>query len=429
MIESRGGRRVVVTGLGVVAPCGVGVEDFWRGLSQPAAPAVVRRVPDFDPTAFGLSRVEARRLDRFAQFTIGAAGGALADAGLVPEPAAAGTLAAVDSERAAVLIGSGIGGAMSWETQAGIRAESGDRHVSPLTVPMVMPNAAAAAVSMRWDLRGACETVSTACATGTHAIAGAARWVAAGRADLALAGGSEAALTSTNVAGYTNMRALSVTGVSRPFDVERDGFCVGEGAAVLVLEEAAHAARRGARVYAELAGAGSTADAHHLTAPGPGGRGALACMRAALSDARVSAAEVTHINAHGTSTQLNDATEAQAIRQLFRAPGPAVSAIKGVTGHAQGGAGAIEAVSLALSYAHRTLPPTMGTVKVDPEFQIDVVLSPRQWQPAAAISNSFGFGGHNGSLVFLPPPADQGGDLRVDHGGDLRADQGEMPAA
>jgi 3-oxoacyl-[acyl-carrier-protein] synthase II len=402
VIESRGGRRVVITGVGVVAPGGTGAEQFWRGLCQPVEPAVVRRVPDFDPSQWGLSRVEARRLDRFAQFSICATAQALVDAGLLPEPAATGTLAGVDSDRAGVLIGSGIGGALSWEAQAATRAERGERAVSPLTVPMVMPNAGAAAVSMRWDLRGPCETVSTACATGTHAIAGAARWVAAGRADLALAGGAEAALTATNVAGYTNMRALSSSGVSRPFDVERDGFCVAEGGAVLVLEEAAHAAARGVRVYAEIAGAGSTADAHHLTAPVPGGRGALACMRAALSDARVSAADVTHINAHGTSTQLNDATEAQAIRELFRAPGPAVSAIKGVTGHAQGGAGAIEAASLALTYAHRTLPPTMGTVKVDPEFKLDVVLEPRPWQPAAAISNSFGFGGHNGSLVFVP---------------------------
>lgn len=402
MIESRGGRRVVITGVGVVAPCGVGREAFWRGLGEAVEPAVVRRVTAFDPAEWGLSRVEGRRLDRFAQFAISAAAQALVDAGALPEVAATGTLPGVDSDRAGVLIGSGIGGATSWETQAGVRAERGDRAVSPLTVPMVMPNAAAAAVSMRWDLRGPCETVSTACATGTHAIGGAARWIAAGRADIALAGGAEAALTPTNVAGYTNMRALSASGICRPFDVERDGFCVGEGAAVLVLEEAAHAARRGARVYAEIAGFGSTADAHHLTAPVPGGRGALACMRAALADAQVSPADVTHINAHGTSTALNDATEAQAIRQLFRAPGPAVSAIKGVTGHSQGGAGAIEAVSLALAYAHRTLPPTTGTVKVDPEFMLDVVLEPRPWQPAAAISNSFGFGGHNGSLVFVP---------------------------
>jgi 3-oxoacyl-[acyl-carrier-protein] synthase II len=402
VIESRDGRRVLVTGLGVVAPCGTGLTQFWNGLCRPVEPAVVRRVPSFEPEAWGLARVEARRLDRFARFGLAAAAQALVDAGLLPGPTAAGPLAGVDPDRAGVLIGSGIGGAPSWEAQAGVRADRGDRAVSPLTVPLVMPNAAAAAASMRWDLRGPCETVSTACATGTHAIAGAARWIAAGRTDLALAGGAEAALTPTNLAGYANMRALSPTGISRPFDVARDGFCVGEGAAVLVLEEAGHAAARGVQGYAELVGTGSTADAHHLTAPEPTGRGALSCMRAALADAGVSAAEVTHVNAHGTATPLNDATEAQAIRQLFRTPGPAVTSIKGVTGHAQGAAGAIEAVSLMLSYAHRTLPPTVGTTTPDPEFLLDLVLAPRPWEPAASISNSFGFGGHNGSLVFVP---------------------------
>jgi 3-oxoacyl-[acyl-carrier-protein] synthase II len=402
VIESRAGRRVVVTGVGVVTPVGTGAEQFWAGLARPVEPAVVRRVPDFDPARWGLSRVDARRMDRFAQFGVAAAAQALVDAGLLAGIGATGPLPDVNSDRSAVLIGSGIGGAPFWEAQAEVRSERGDRAVSPLTVPMVMPNAAAATVSMRWHLCGPCETVSTACATGTHAIGGAARWIAAGRADLALAGGSEASLTPTNVAGYTNMRALSASGISRPFDVDRDGFCVGEGAAVLVLEEAAHAAARGVRAYAELAGVGSTADAHHLTAPEPSARGALACMRAALHDAGVSAADVTHVNAHGTSTPLNDATEALAIRELFRAPGPAVSAVKGVTGHAQGAAGAIEAVSLVLAYAHRTLPPTMGTTKIDPEFKLDVVLEPRPWEPAASISNSFGFGGHNGSLVFVP---------------------------
>jgi 3-oxoacyl-[acyl-carrier-protein] synthase II len=402
VIESRDGRRVVVTGLGVVAPCGTGPVEFWAGLARLAAPGVVRRVPDFDPARWGLSKVEQRRMDRFARFAVAAAAQALVDADLLVETTATGPLAGLHPDRAAVLIGSGIGGALSWEAQAGVRAERGDRAVSPLTVPMVMPNAAAAAVSMRWDLRGPCETISTACATGTHAVSGAARWVAAGRADLALAGGAEAAQTPTNLAGYTNMRALSPSGVSRPFDLDRDGFCIGEGAAVLVLEEAGHAARRGARAYAELAGVGSTADAHHLTAPDPAARGALACMRAALTDAGIAPSDVTHVNAHGTSTPLNDATEALAIRELFRTPGPAVTAVKGVTGHAQGAAGAIEAVALMLSYAHRTLPPTMGTARIDPELKLDLVLEARPWRPAGAISNSFGFGGHNGTLAFVP---------------------------
>jgi 3-oxoacyl-[acyl-carrier-protein] synthase II len=192
--------------------------------------------------------------------------------------------------------------------------------------------------------------------------------------------------------------------VSRPFDVNRDGFCAAEGAGLVVLEEAEHAAARGARVYAELAGFGTNADAFHLTAPSPGGRGALACMRLALADAAAAPVDVTHVNAHGTSTSLNDLAEAEVIHELFGSPGPAVSGIKGVTGHAQGAAGAIEVVSVALTYAHRTLPPTMGTVSVDPACDIDVVLDPRPWQPAVALSNSFGFGGHNATLVFRPAP-------------------------
>jgi 3-oxoacyl-[acyl-carrier-protein] synthase II len=392
-----------VTGVGVVAPCGTGAAEFWAGLARPVEPSVIRVVPDFDPLAWGMSKVEARRLDRFAQFAIAAGAQALADAGLVANATLAGALSDVDPDRIGVLIGTGIGGALSWERQALLRHEKGDRAVSPLTIPMVMPNAASAAVSMRWDLRGPCETVVSACATGTHAIANAARWIASGRTDLAIAGGAEASLTATNIAGYTNMRAMSGSGISRPFDVARDGFCAAEGAAVVLLEEASRAAARGVRGYAEIVGTASTADAYHLTAPAPEGRGALACMRLALADAGLTPSDITHINAHGTSTQLNDETEARAIRELFGSPGPAVTSIKGITGHAQGAAGAIEAVSVALTYARQTLPPTMGTTEVDPACEIDVVLAARPWQPAGAISNSFGFGGHNGTLVFVPP--------------------------
>lgn len=401
MIESARGRRVVITGVGVVAPCGVGASAFWDGLNRLPEPSVLRRVTEFDPERLGLSRVEARRLDRFAQFALVAGHEALADAELLPD--ANGTITGVDPERAGVLVGSGIGGAISWEHQAMVRAEKGDRAVSPLTVPMVMPNAASAAISMRWSMFGPCETVATSCATGTHAIANAARWVAAGRCDVAVAGGAEACLTGTNVAGFTNMRALSSSGVSRPFDAERDGFCASEGAGILVLEEVGHAQRRGARIYAEIAGSASSADGYHITAPAPGGRGALACMRNALRDAGLEPAAITHINAHGTSTPLNDATEAAVVAELFGPARPAVSAIKGVTGHSLGAAGGIEAVALALTYLHRTLPPTMGTAIVDPGCDIDVVLEPRPWLPAPAMSNSFGFGGLNGSVVFLPP--------------------------
>jgi 3-oxoacyl-[acyl-carrier-protein] synthase II len=399
VFESRDGRRVVVTGVGVVAPCGIGADAFWAGLARPPAPERIRRVPDFEPQDWGLTRVEARRLDRFAQFAIAASGQALADAGLLPEAASGEPIE--PGERVGVLIGSGIGGALSWEQQAIIRHEKGERSVSPLTVPMVMPNAGAAAASMRWHLYGPCETVATACATGTHAIANAARWIAAGRCDVALAGGAEACLTATNLAAFGNMGALSPTGFSRPFDVDRDGFCASEGAGVLLIEEAEHAAARGARVYAEVAGSASTADGHHLTAPAPGGRGALACMRCAIEDAGLSPVDITHVNAHGTSTPLNDATEAQVVAELLPHR-PPVTAVKGVTGHSLGGAGGIEAVALALSYARRELPPTMGTATIDLVCDIDVVLSPRPWEPGPALSNSFGFGGLNGTLVFRP---------------------------
>ena len=265
-----------------------------------------------------------------------------------------------------------------------------------------MPNAAAAAVSRRWSLTGPCETVSTACATGTQSVSGAARWIAAGRADVVVAGGTESCLTGVNLAGFGNMRALSPRGMSRPFDASRDGFCPAEGAGVLVLEEMSRARSRGARIYAEVVGTGSTADAYHLTAPAPDGRGAAAAMREALADARLRPDEVTHINAHGTGTLLNDAAEAEAITTVFGPGGPAVTSIKGVTGHSLGAAGAIEAVALALTYLHREIPPTRGTTTLAPDLRIDVVLEPRPWTPAPALSNSFAFGGHNASLLMAP---------------------------
>ncbi|GAB7051743.1 beta-ketoacyl-[acyl-carrier-protein] synthase family protein [Catenuloplanes indicus] len=395
MLESRDGRRVVVTGVGVVAPCGIGAADFWAGLAKPVPPSVTREVTGFDPATIGLSKVEIRRLDRFAQLALVAADEAIGDAGLAEESAR-------DGERTGVLIGCGIGGAWSWESQVRLMDEKGPARVSPLTVPMVMPNAAAGAVSMRWGLSGPCETISTACATGTQSIGNAARWIAAGRADTVVAGGTESCLTGVNLAGFGNMRALSPTGVSRPFDADRDGFCAAEGAGILVLEERSRAVARGARIYAEIAGVGSGADAYHITAPAPGGRGAARCMREALADGGVAPAEVTHINAHGTSTPLNDAGEADAIAAVFGDHRPAVTSIKGVTGHSLGGAGAIEAAALSLTFAHRSLPPTVGTTTVDPALDIDVVLSPRDWEPAPALTNSFGFGGHNATLLFTP---------------------------
>ena len=396
MIEARDGRRVVITGLGVLAPCGSGAEAFWAGLSRPTEPAVQRRIDDFDPSEWGIKHVEARRLDRFAQLAVAAATQALTDAGMsLAEPA-------YEPARCGVVLGTGIGGAYAWESQTQVLLEKGPGRVSPLVVPTVMPNAGAASVSMRFDWRGPVETVTTACASGTHAVANGARLVAAGRCDAVLVGGSESCQTGVMTNGFQNMKALSASGISRPFDVQRDGFCSAEAAAVLVLEEESAARARGATVYAEVAGSGSSADAHHITAPAPDGRGAIACMRAALADAGIDPAAVTHVNAHGTSTQLNDAAEAYALQQVFGSSRPAVTSIKGITGHALGAAGAIEAVALALSYHRRQLPPTMGVDTVDPAFDIDLVREPRDWEPGPAISNSFAFGGHNGSVVFLP---------------------------
>jgi 3-oxoacyl-[acyl-carrier-protein] synthase II len=393
MRESKDGRRVVVTGVGVVSVCGIGAKQYWAGLHEVPADERVRTVTDWDPGLW-LEPKEVRRLDPFTQFAIAAASEALDEAG---------DLSAYDDSRRAVVVGTGIGGAHAYENQILIRAEKGDRRVSPFTVPMVMPNAAAAAVSMRWGWRGACETVTTACAAGTHSVAAAARLVASGRSDVALGGGAEACLTPTNLAAFTNMTALSKSGVSQPFGPGRDGFCIGEGAAVLVLEELESARTRGANVYAEIAGCGSNADAHHITAPSPGGAGAAACIRLALEDAEMSPEQVVHVNAHGTSTPLNDAAEAQALAAVFGDRQPALTSVKGVTGHSLGAAGALEAAAVALTYRNRSLPPTLGPDEADPELgPIDLVLKPRDFEPGPVLSSSFGFGGHNGCLAFRP---------------------------
>ncbi|MFB8765383.1 beta-ketoacyl-[acyl-carrier-protein] synthase family protein [Nocardiopsis alba] len=396
-----GRRRVLITGLGVVASCGVGLQEFWAGLLRPHGPERVREVEGDVPGAPDQSPAELKRYARFTRFALAAAGEALADAALLPGAAPGGPVPGIDASRAGVYIGNGSGGTAERAAQDIAFHERGRRGVSPLTVPKAMPNAASAAVSIRWGLRGPCETVSTACASGTHSLAGAALAIASGRIDIAVAGGAEASLTGASIAAYDNMRALSMSGVSRPFDRDRDGFVLSEGAGVLVLESAEHAAARGARAYAELAGAASNSDAHHMTAPRPGGTGAQDCMRLALEDAGLVPEDVVHINAHGTSTRFNDAAEAHAVSALFGGR-PAVTSIKGVTGHSLGAAGAIEAVASALSYAHRTLPPTNGTGNVDPDLDIDVVLEPRPWEPGPSLSNSFGFGGHNGSVVLLP---------------------------
>ena len=386
-------RRVAVTGMGVVASCGIGTDAFWKGLCGDA-PEGDRRVHDFDPSPHFDNPKEVRRSDRCTQFAIAAADMALEQAG---------TLTA-DSFRRGVFIGTGIGGIATLEEQILVRHEKGSRRVSPFMVPMMMPNAAPAAVSMRHGFQGPAENTCTACAAGTHALANAARLIAYGRCDVVLAGGSEAPFVETAIAGFTNMTAFSSVGISRPFDAERDGFVMGEGAGVMVLEEWDMALERGATILAEILGGASTADAHHITAPSPGGIGAITCMRLALEEAGVEPDQVRHINAHGTSTPLNDMAEAFAMAEVFGPDGPLVTSTKGITGHALGAAGAIEAVAVVLAMNSKLIPPTAGYATADPEMPpINLVTgSPAPWEPGISMSNSFGFGGHNGSLVIAP---------------------------
>lgn len=388
-------RRVAVTGVGVVAPCGIGTEAFWQGLLA-APPEGLRRVEDFDPAPYFDNPKEARRTDRFAQLAFAAAAMALEEAGDLK----------VDPVRAGVIIGTGVGGIATLEEQIVVNHEKGPDRVSPFLVPMMMGNAASAGVSMRYGFQGPCETTVTACAAGTHSIGNAARLVRDGRCDVMLAGGSEAGLTPTALAGFRNMTALSTSGHSRPFDRRRDGFVMAEAAAVLVLEEWEHATARGATIIGEIMGSANTADAHHITAPSPGGMGAVTCMELALADAGIGAADIVHVNAHGTSTPKNDQAEAEALAKVFGTPGPIVTSTKGVTGHALGGAGAIEAVAVLLAMRHRLVPPTAGYEEPDPEMPpIWIATEPTPWEPGPSLSNSFGFGGHNGTLVIGPGSA------------------------
>jgi 3-oxoacyl-[acyl-carrier-protein] synthase II len=389
-----GRRRVAVTGIGVVSPVGIGADAFWRGLLSPQ-PQGERRVHDFDPAPYFSNPKEARRADRFTQFALAAAEEAVAQAGDLQ----------ADPTRIGVWVGTGVGGIGTLEEQIVIRHEKGSNRVSPFLVPMMMANAAGASVSMRHGFQGPCENTVTACAAGTQSIGNGARLIESGRCDVVIAGGSEASMTPTAIAGFANMTALSNTGISRPFDRDRDGFVIAEAAGILVLEEWDMAVARGATILAEILGSASTADAHHITAPSPGGAGAVHCMQLALTDAGLAPGDIVHINAHGTSTPLNDATEAEALAKVFAAPGPLVTSTKGVTGHALGAAGAIEAVAVVLAMQHALIPPTDGFVNVDPGITpLNLVVGePRPWSPGPTLSNSFGFGGHNGTIVIGPP--------------------------
>ncbi len=405
--------RVVVTGMGVVSPVGTGLEAFWSALvagrsgigpitrfdASEFATRIAGEVRDFDPTRY-LDKKEARRMDRFTQFAVAAAGMALEDAGL-------GT-GGLDRDRVAVILGCGIGGIETLEDQARVLVNRGPGRISPFFVPMMIPNMAAGQIAITFGFRGPNVTTVTACASGANAIGDAFKMIQRGQVDVAVTGGTEAPITPLSVAGFCAMKALSTRNgeperACRPFDAGRDGFVMSEGAAVLVLEGLSHARRRGARIYAEVLGYGSSCDAYHITAPDPEGAGAALAMAAALADAGLGPQDIDYINAHGTSTPLNDRLESLAIKQVFgsRAYRIPVSSTKSMIGHLLGAAGAIEAVATILTMVRGVIPPTINYEEPDPECDLDYV--PNVARPARvdrALSNSLGFGGHNVTLVF-----------------------------
>jgi 3-oxoacyl-[acyl-carrier-protein] synthase II len=392
----------VVTGIGAVTPLGIGattLHDRWAG-GEVGIFDGAGSCRDYDAKEF-LSVKEARRLDRFAQFAVIASGEAIEQAGWDGEPP-------YDPLRVGCVLATGIGGIDTVETQHSVMLDRGARMVSPLGIPQYMPNAAAAAVTMKHKLRGQSYGVVSACASGGHAIGSALRMIQYGDADAVVCGGAEATLTEFGFACFNSMQALSETGISRPFDLRRDGFVMGEGAGVLVLEDADAAAARGASVLAEIAGYGSTTDAHHLTAPEPTGGPASRAIELALRDAGVGAAEVDYINAHGTSTQLNDAAETAALKLALgqharRIP---ISSTKSSIGHLLGAAGAVEAVATIRTLITGVIAPTLGLEVPDPELDLDYVpgearpLITGNGHPPLALSNSFAFGGHNVALAI-----------------------------
>jgi 3-oxoacyl-[acyl-carrier-protein] synthase II len=409
--DARGRIRVAVTGLGVKTPAGTDLDTFWsRLLSGRSTAGTIERydpspmpvrigceVRDFDPTAY-VGPKEARRMDRVTQLGVAAAADALTDAG---DPGA-------DPARCAVILGTGIGGLITLEEQIALYGEKGAARVSPFLVPMMMTNATAGTVAMQLGWTGPNLCISTACAASAHAIGEAARLIRDESSDVVMTGGSESCMTPVAISAFARMTALSRRNddpehASRPFDAARDGFVMGEGAAALVLERWDRAVARGARIYGEVVGYGRNADAYHITAPSPGGEGAAACMQLALDDAGLSPADLSHVNAHGTSTPLNDAAEAEAIRKVFGGAAPPVTSTKGVTGHLVGAAGATEAVACLLAMRDGSVPPTANLDQIGDDIQLDVVSGePRAITPAPALSNSFGFGGHNASLIFAP---------------------------
>lgn len=405
--------RVVITGLGVIAPVGIGKEAFWNALvqgesgigpitrfdSEGFATRIAGEVKDFKPEQF-LDRKEARRMDRFSQLAVSSALMAVEDAGL--------DLDTVNSDLAGVVFGTGIGGTQSFEEQHKIFLEKGPGRVSPFFVPMMIGNMAAGQIALNLKFTGPNYTVVNACASSTNAIGEAFKLIQRGGAEIVVTGGAEAAVTPMAMAGFCAMRAMSTRNdepqrASRPFDKERDGFIMGEGAGVLILESLDHAQKRGARIYGEIVGYGCTDDAYHITSPAPGGVGAAKAMEMALEDANLKPEDISYINAHGTSTELNDKFETAAIKKVFaeHAYNIAISSTKSMTGHLLGAAGAIEAIASTLAIVHNVVPPTINYENPDPECDLDYVPNKaREMKVDVALSNSFGFGGHNATIII-----------------------------
>jgi 3-oxoacyl-[acyl-carrier-protein] synthase II len=404
---------VAITGMGVKTPIGLDLDGFWEGLCSGRSAG--RPITSFDtsehPVTFAceigeefdtgayISAKEAAHLDRVTHLGFAAATDAIGDAGEL----------GADPARIAVVAGTGVGGLLTLEAQITTFVQKGAMRVSPFLVPMMMSNATAAFIAIQHGFTGANFAVVTACAAGTNAIGEAVRLLRAGDADVVIAGGSEASITPVGLAAFHRMGALSrrkddPAHASRPFDADRDGFVMGEGAGFLVLESWDHAVARGARIRGAIAGYGRNTDAHHITAPSPGGDGAVRCMQLALEDAGLSPSAIGHVNAHGTSTPLNDASEAEAVLKVFGGQAPPVTSVKGATGHLIGAAGAVEAVASVLAMEHGRLFPTANHEHLDPALgPVDVVSgAPRPMAAAPALSNSFGFGGHNASLVLVP---------------------------
>jgi len=411
MVE--GLHRVVVTGLGAVTPIGNNLDDYFDGLKSgrngvatislfDASKHACRfgaEVKDFDPTGF-LEPKESKRWDRFCKFGVVAAKQAIADAELSIDES--------NASRVGVIIGSGVGGLLTMETQAHVLNDKGPGRVSPFTVPMMIPNMATGLTAIALGAKGPSSAVATACAAGSNAIGDAFRLLQLGKADVMVCGGAEAGITPLGVAGFASAKALSFrnddpTTASRPFDAERDGFVIGEGSGVLVLETLEHANSRGATIYAEIVGYGMTCDAHHITSPTPGGVGGAEAIRQALEDGKLDASSVDYINAHGTSTSANDSNETAAIKSALgaRAHNIPVSSTKSMTGHLLGGSGGIEAVACVLALKHSMVPPTINYTNPDPACDLDYVPNTaREQSISVALSNSFGFGGHNVCLAF-----------------------------